>query len=249
MSRSTIKHSIYRPRFRVALSLVSLTSLLVGMSSISAGAQSAPVIAAYTLEPHGYTMLASPKGIIRAYRLPNVPTKKFVHPYYFGSPVTMPVISVSGSFLLVRLPTRPNGSTTWVKKQDVNVSASPYRIMIYLRTTHLEILYKGKKFFRAPIGIGISNDPTPKGRFFVAFYAQSPNAGYGPFVVVTSAHSNKITDWEQSGDALIAIHGPLGADHRIGTNGARISHGCIRLHVGDLRRLGYISIGSPVQVV
>jgi len=38
-------------------------------------------------------------------------------------------------------------------------------------------------------------------------------------VIVTSAHSNTITDWDNSGDAMIAIHGPLGADAEIGTTG------------------------------
>ncbi len=57
-----------------------------------------------------------------------------------------------------------------------------------------------------------------------------PNPGYGPFIIVTSDHSQAISDWEGSGDAVIGIHGPLGEDSEIGTTGARISHGCIRLH-------------------
>jgi lipoprotein-anchoring transpeptidase ErfK/SrfK len=68
-------------------------------------------------------------------------------------------------------------------------------------------------------------------------------------VMVSSAHSNTISDWESSGDALMAIHGPLGADAQIGTTGARVSHGCVRLHVADLVHLRVVPAGSPIDVV
>ena len=76
-----------------------------------------------------------------------------------------------------------------------------------------------------------------------------PNSGYGPFIIVTSAHSPAIADWEGSGDAVIGIHGPLGDDTEIGTSGARISHGCIRLHDEALERLAEVPPGTPVDVV
>jgi lipoprotein-anchoring transpeptidase ErfK/SrfK len=79
----------------------------------------------------------------------------------------------------------------------------------------------------------------------------SPGPGYGPFVLVTSDHSDTITDWENSGDAIIGIHGPIdsGADAEIGTTGAAISHGCIRLHDADLAQLSVIPAGTPIEVV
>jgi lipoprotein-anchoring transpeptidase ErfK/SrfK len=67
--------------------------------------------------------------------------------------------------------------------------------------------------------------------------------------MVTSAHSNTISDWESSGDALMAIHGPLGEDAAIGANGAQISHGCVRLHLNDLAQLRKIPAGTPIVVV
>jgi lipoprotein-anchoring transpeptidase ErfK/SrfK len=84
----------------------------------------------------------------------------------------------------------------------------------------------------------------------VAFDEQppQPNPGYGPFIMVTSAHSPEISDWEGSGDAVIGIHGPLG-DREIGTAGARISHGCIRVHDQALERLTEVPPGTPVDVV
>ena len=73
--------------------------------------------------------------------------------------------------------------------------------------------------------------------------------GWGPFLVATNAHSETISSWQGSGDAFTAIHGPLGADAAIGTEGAEISHGCVRLHVEDLARLAPVPPGAPVAIV
>jgi lipoprotein-anchoring transpeptidase ErfK/SrfK len=70
-------------------------------------------------------------------------------------------------------------------------------------------------------------------------------------VLVTSDHSDTITDWENSGDAIIAIHGPIDAydDSLIGNTGAAISHGCIRLHDADLAQLAMVPAGTPIDIV
>ena len=54
-----------------------------------------------------------------------------------------------------------------------------------------------------------------------------------------------------SGDAIIGIHGPIDstADAEIGTSGAAISHGCIRLHDADLAQLSIIPAGTPLAIV
>jgi lipoprotein-anchoring transpeptidase ErfK/SrfK len=83
----------------------------------------------------------------------------------------------------------------------------------------------------------------------VALFAQAPSLAYGAFVIVTSAHSNAISDWEESGDAITAIHGSLGSDAAIGTTGARVSHGCVRLHDGDLTQLRNVPAGTPIDIV
>jgi hypothetical protein len=53
---------------------------------------------------------------------------------------------------------------------------------------------------------------------------------------------------EGSGDAVIGIHGPLGADILIGTTGAYLSHGCIRISVPYLVQLREVPAGSPISV-
>jgi hypothetical protein len=113
----------------------------------------------------------------------------------------------------------------------------------------LTVLRNNRPVASVPVGIGTPKYPTPTGHFFVALLAQPPEPAYGSFVIVTSAHSDTITDWERSGDAIIGIHGPLGSDRAIGTRGAAVSHGCVRLHENDLLRLRPVPVGSPVDIV
>jgi hypothetical protein len=166
----------------------------------------------------------------------------------YGAPSALPVIGQQPGWLEVRLQTRPNGSTAWLRSADTTVTSTPYRIEVDLSSKHLELFKQDKMILDAPAGIGTADDPTPSGAYFVAFFEQAPDPGYGPFVIVTSAHSNSISDWQASGDALIGIHGPLGDDGSIGTTGAALSHGCIRLHDNDLEQLRQVPAGTPIII-
>jgi len=163
----------------------------------------------------------------------------------------LPMIATRPGWVEVRLPQRPNGSTAWVPAGDVTLGSTPYLIVIDLRTLHLSLYDRGRRVFSAPAGVGTLDDPTPAGDYFVAFDEPPPETGvgYGPFVLVTSAHSPAISDWEGSGDAVIGIHGPLGMDAAIGTKGARISHGCVRLHLSALEKLSQVPPGTPIDVI
>jgi hypothetical protein len=114
----------------------------------------------------------------------------------------------------------------------------------------LTVYESNKEILEFPAGIGTTTDPTVTGDFFITMTAPPPDPGYGPFVLVTSAHSGTITDWGGSGDAIIAIHGPIDSydDSLIGTAGAMISHGCIRLHNADLAQLSMIPPGTLFHV-
>jgi hypothetical protein len=168
---------------------------------------------------------------------------------WHGSPLFLPVIARQSGDLEVRLPSRPNGSTAWITDTGIRLYHSPYRIVINLASRHLLLFKDGVRILDVPAGVGTVTDPTPTGHFFVASFARAPTPAWGAFVLVTSAHSNAITDWEESGDAVVAIHGPLGDDAQIGTAGAQISHGCIRLHDVDLAQLRVVPDGSPIDIV
>jgi lipoprotein-anchoring transpeptidase ErfK/SrfK len=170
---------------------------------------------------------------------------------WYGRHSVLPVIATKPGWVQVRLAQRPNQSTAWVPATDVRLSSTPYRIVINLTTMRLALYQHGRRVLTAPAGIGTTDDPTPTGHFFVAFDEPppQPDPGYGPFIMVTSAHSPNISDWESSGDAIIGIHGPLGDDSEIGATGARLSHGCIRLHAQALLRLSQVPPGTPIDIV
>jgi lipoprotein-anchoring transpeptidase ErfK/SrfK len=167
---------------------------------------------------------------------------------WLGEASVLPVIAEQPGWVEVRLAQRPNESVAWVPLRDVRLASDPYRINVNLNGTHLELLKRGQLVADFPVGVGLPAYPTPTGHFFVALFAQAPSPGYGAFVIVTSAHSNTISDWDESGDAITAIHGSLGADAVIGTTGARVSHGCIRLHDADLVQLRDVPAGTPVDI-
>jgi len=202
--------------------------------------------------PHaagGWTLVATTHGAIPSFSFPGGPRAGTVPATWYGAPSTLPVVDSRPGWLDVRLAQRPNGSTAWVLESDVTLAESPYRIVVDLATTHLSLYRAGRLVLTVPAGVGTPTYPTPTGHYFVALLAVPPSPGYGAFVMVTSAHSDVITDWESSGDALVAIHGPLGADGVIGTTGAPVSHGCIRLHEADLEQLRPVPVGSPVDIV
>jgi lipoprotein-anchoring transpeptidase ErfK/SrfK len=197
------------------------------------------------------TVLATVLRTEPRYASPGVLAAGTVPASWYDRPSVLPVIATSPGWVQVRLAQRPNGSTAWLPDGDVTLGGTPYRIVISAATTRLALYDNGRLVFSAPAGVGTLEDPTPAGEYFVAFDEQppQPNPGYGPFIIVTSAHSPAIADWEGSGDAVIGIHGPLGDDTEIGTSGARISHGCIRLHDQALERLAEVPPGTPVDVV
>jgi hypothetical protein len=200
--------------------------------------------------PPGLTLVAQLSHDVPRFSGPDQRTESGVVPgAWLGAPSSLPVIDARPGWLRVRLAQRPNFSTAWIRAGDARLVTSAYRIVVDIRSRHLRLYRNGKVALDVPAGVGTPDDPTPTGDFFLALFAPPPGPEYGDFVVVTSAHSTRITDWANSGDAIVGIHGPLGADAAIGSTGAAISHGCVRLHLADLAKLRQVPAGTPVSVV
>jgi hypothetical protein len=201
-----------------------------------------PVGDTFTAALHGDTPGSPSAGAPSTMEIPGT---------WYGYPSILPIIAGTRTWVEVRLAQRPNGSVAWVPRSDITLGITPYRIVVNLTTEHLTVFDNGQLIDNFPAGIGTPDDPTVTGSYFMTMQVPPPNAGYGPFVLVTSAHSDAITDWEDSGDAIIAIHGPITSydDALIGTTGAAISHGCIRLHDSDLAMLNIIPAGTPIAIV
>ena len=195
-------------------------------------------------------LIATLSGPTPGYADPTTPTVLETIPAsWSGATLGLPVIAQQGQRAEVRLLQRPNGGTAWIPLASVALTHTPYHLYVDLSTNRLLLYNASKLVLRAPAGLGAPPTPTPVGSYFVALFAQSPSPGYGPFVIVTSAIADTITDWEQDGNPMVAITGPLDTEAAITAGGGAVSRGCIRLLAADLARLRDVPAGTPVDVV
>lgn len=144
-----------------------------------------------------------------------------------------------------QIPGLPSRQSGWIERDALGPGGvSRARLLIDRERLTLSYLRGGREVFRARIGVGRIDAPTPQGRFYVrnklTRYA-SPR--YGPVAYGLSARS-RLTDWP--GGGFIGIHGT----DRPGLLPGRVSNGCIRLANGDILQLSrLLRVGTPVQIV
>jgi lipoprotein-anchoring transpeptidase ErfK/SrfK len=170
--------------------------------------------------------------------------------HWYGYAQTMPVVAEQPGWYQIRLPERPNMATAWVRASDVVTSTTAYRVVLDLNRTRVTVYKDGYFLFDMPGGFGKASTPTPRGNYYVAVIEHDV-PGYGSVILDLSAHSEAIQSWQGSGDAIIALHGPISASSaaRVGTMGTYISNGCIRLHPEDQIKLAEVPLGTPVDII
>lgn len=145
----------------------------------------------------------------------------------------------------VRIPMRPNGRKGWVRRSSLGPLYPVHARLVIDRSDLDATLYKkGRKVWKAPVGIGASRTPTPKGRFWIRekFKVSASGGLYGPRAFGTSAYS-VLSEWPKGG--VIGIHG---TDQPSLVPG-RPSHGCIRIKNDDIKKLyKRMGIGTPVRI-
>jgi lipoprotein-anchoring transpeptidase ErfK/SrfK len=145
----------------------------------------------------------------------------------------------------VRLPILPNNTTGWVPRSALGgLVPVDTHLVADLERLKVDLLRRGHRIFEAPIGVGASEAPTPRGEFYVRDKLTSfDNSFYGPIAFGTSARSAVLTDWPDGG--YIGIHGTNEPQLIPG----RISHGCIRMRNDDIVRLARLMpIGTPLTI-
>jgi hypothetical protein len=150
-----------------------------------------------------------------------------------------------GVWIKVRLPILPANRTGWVKRKALSDwKEVRTRLLVDRRRLTATLYRRGKVAFRAPVGVGVSHWPTPRGEFFIRNQLYGfGNPVYGPIAFGTSARSPVLTDWP--GGGFIGIHGTNQPQLLPG----RVSHGCIRMKNGHILRLARLmSVGTPLTV-
>jgi lipoprotein-anchoring transpeptidase ErfK/SrfK len=147
----------------------------------------------------------------------------------------------------VRLPSRPNGATGWIRSSSVRFLKNPYRIRVNLRRKTLSVWRRKNRILLAKVGVGRAMTPTPTGKYFLVQLIKSrkPRGIYGPYAYGTSAYSTVYTRFGR-GNGQVGLHG-TNRPRRLGKN---VSHGCIRVHNKVIRRLArYIPLGTPLVIL
>ncbi len=171
-----------------------------------------------------------------AWTLPN--------PRASGSEQVFLVIGRQAGWLNVMVPVRPNGSTGWIRAADVSLAGHDFSIVVELGAHKLTVYEGDAVWAEEPVGVGVSNTPTPGGRFFTVELFASQKAAYGPYAYGLSGYSEVFYDFG-GGDGQFGIHGtsdPSGI-------GSDVSNGCIRMNNDAITRLAEtLPIGVPVEI-
>ena len=168
-----------------------------------------------------------------------------------GTQATLPVLRswrgpAGRTWLQVRLPARPNGSTGWVPADAGTTAQTDWRIVVH-RGAHVALVFRGGKVrARFSVVVGAPATPTPLGTFFVVEKLRLvPGLPEGPWALTTSAYSHVITQFA-GGPGQIALHGVPGLGAPLGISA---SHGCIRFANSAITWIAtHVDDGTPVVV-
>ncbi|HEX2118404.1 MAG TPA: L,D-transpeptidase, partial [Acidimicrobiales bacterium] len=146
-----------------------------------------------------------------------------------------------------QLNSRPNQTTGWVRAADVTLRQVSHRIVVSLAARSLTVYDGQTPVMEAPVAIGTSSTPTPRGNYYIdgAVRTPDPSGVYGPFQLSVAAFSEVLMSFG-SGVGQIAFHGT----NAPGLIGDAVSNGCLRMNNADITRLANtVHIGTPVQIV
>ena len=158
------------------------------------------------------------------------------------------VLPSGDSWLQVRLPSRPNDATAWIRESSVILRKNVMRVEISLRRHQLRVFRRGRVVLRVGVALGAPGTPTPKGHF--AIYQKIREVWWsplGPWALHLTAHSNVLFEYA-GGPGRVAIHGARGV--LWAASGTNPSHGCIRVPDPGVRRVAsLVTPGTPVDIV
>jgi lipoprotein-anchoring transpeptidase ErfK/SrfK len=149
-------------------------------------------------------------------------------------------------WLNVLLPRRPNGSSGWVRRDQVRLRPVTRQVEVDLSSRTARLLRDGRTVRTWPVGIGRDATPTPTGRFYITVKLRPPQISpvYGAWALGLSGYSDVLEQFG-TGDGQIALHGTGDP----GDLGRQVSSGCVRLDNKAITSLAEtLPLGTPVTI-
>ena len=150
------------------------------------------------------------------------------------------------TWLEVMLPRRPNGTTGWVRRDQVRLVPVEHAVEVDLSSRTARLLRNRRTVRTWPVAIGAAGTPTPTGRFFVTVKLRPPQVStvYGAWALGLSGYSDVLEQFG-TGDGQIALHGTQNP----GVLGSAVSNGCVRMDNGAITTLAEtLPLGTPVTI-
>jgi lipoprotein-anchoring transpeptidase ErfK/SrfK len=170
----------------------------------------------------------------------------FSNPTVEGQPLAFLAVDQQADWLQVRLPERPNGSTGWIKADQVRLAPVENRVVISVSQRSVRVLDKAQQvLFETNVAVGKPRTPTPLGRFYVDIWMPNPGSPYGTFLLSIGGFSEVLKTFG-GGVGQVAMHG--WSDQSV--MGTAASNGCIRMRNTDISRVASLApLGTPVEIV
>ena len=151
------------------------------------------------------------------------------------------------TWLKVLLPRRPNGSSGWVRRDQVRIRPVTREVVVDLSSRTASLLEDRHKVRSFRVGVGTSGTPTPTGRFYVTVKLRPPQisaAAYGAWALGLSGYS-EVHQTFGTGDGQIALHGT----YKPWLLGRPVSNGCVRMDNATITLLAEtLPLGTPVTI-
>lgn len=202
-----------------------------------------------TPDPHTSLVATAVVEAVEVFDEPDAtgePSHVLEHPTPIGAPRVFLVDEQQDDWLHVLLPVRPNGSTGWIRADDVDLARTRYRVEVDLAEFELRVHEGDDLVVETPVGYGAEDTPTPGGRYYITELLEPPDPGgvYGPYAFGLSGFSDVHLDFA-GGEGVIGIHGTNDPS----SIGNRVSNGCIRMANDVIEELASrLPLGTPVTI-
>ncbi|MBM9460274.1 L,D-transpeptidase [Nocardioides sp. zg-536] len=183
-----------------------------------------------------------PKKVLPLYDAPDGKPFAKIGPRQFGD-TWLPVITRNRDWVQVLLPSKPNGSTGWLRSSQLAQAHSRFLVRVDLGERSLELLEDNRPLGRWSVAIGASKTPTPTGRTFVLGQLVDDKQPFSPVILPLGTHSATLDSYG-GGPGTVALHGWTDPS----VFGKAVSHGCVRVPDDALEALRQVPIGTPVLV-